>query len=195
MTVTEVLAQAVERHGSKLVLLCSFQKTSSVLVDMLVRISDTPRVATIDTGVLFPETLQTWKRFEKHFGVEIEVSDATGPWSDGCCGDAKVEALDRALEDAEAWISGIRRDDNTSIRAAAQTIQRAERRDLWKYNPLAHWTDRDVWRRITERELPYNPLHDQGYDSIGCIPCTVPGRGRAGRWVGTEKQECGIHVV
>ena len=196
MTPEAVLERAVERHGSKLVLLCSFQKTSSVLVDMLVRITDTPRVATIDTGALFPETLETWKRFEEHFGIEIEVYDATGPWSpDGCCGDAKVEALDRALEDAEAWVSGIRRDDNTAIRAAAQTIQRDERRDLWKYNPLAHWTDRDVWRRITERELPYNPLHDQGYDSIGCIPCTVPGRGRAGRWVGTEKQECGIHVV
>jgi phosphoadenosine phosphosulfate reductase len=196
MTPEAVLERAVERHGSGLVLLCSFQKTSSVLVDMLTRITETPRVATLDTGALFPETLDTWRRFEEHFGIEIEVHDASGPWStDVCCGDAKVDALDRALENAEAWVSGIRRDDDTAIRATAQTIERDERRNLWKYNPLAHWTDRDVWRRITERSLPYNPLHDRGYDSIGCMPCTMPGRGRDGRWADSEQQECGIHVV
>jgi len=197
MTPEAVLERAVERHGSQLVLLCSFQKTSSVLVDMLKRLTDTPRVATLDTGVLFPETLDTWRRFEEHFGIEIEVYDASGPWNGGdlCCGDAKVEALDRALENAQAWVSGIRRGDGSALRTAAQTVERDERRNLWKYNPLAHWTDRDVWRRITERSLPYNPLHDQGYDSIGCMPCTVPGQGRDGRWADSEKQECGIHVV
>jgi phosphoadenosine phosphosulfate reductase len=196
MTAEEVLEQAVARHGSRLVLLCSFQKTSSVLVDMLVRISDQPRVATIDTGVLFPETLETWRRFEEHFGIGVEVHDALGPWTAAnCCGDAKVEALDRALGGAEAWISGIRRGDESEARAGAQAIERDERRGLVKYNPLAEWTEKDVWRRIAERSLPYHPLHDQGYDSIGCMPCTVPGRGREGRWADSAKTECGIHVA
>ena len=197
MTAEEVLEQAVEQHGSGLVLLCSFQKTSSVLVDMLTRISDTPRVATIDTGVLFPETLETWRRFEQHFGIEVEVFDAHGPWNgeDLCCGDAKVSALDLALADADAWVSGIRRSDETDARANARHVEHDARRDLVKYNPLAKWTDQDVWRRIAERSLPYNPLHDRGYDSIGCMTCTQPGRGREGRWADSEQQECGIHVV
>lgn len=197
MTAEEVLEQAVEEHGSRLVLLCSFQKTSSVLVDMLTRISDAPRVATIDTGVLFPETLETWRRFEEHFGIQVEVHDAHGPWNgaDLCCGDAKVEALDRALADADAWVSGIRRSDETDARANARHIEHDGRRDLVKYNPLAKWSDQDVWRRIAERSLPYHPLHDRGYDSIGCMTCTQPGRGREGRWAESEQQECGIHVV
>ena len=197
MTPEDVLAQAVERHGPRgVVLLCSFQKTSSVLVDALVRITPQARVATIDTGVLFPETLETWRRFEEHFGIEIEVHDALGPWSAmNCCSDAKVAALDRALEGAEAWISGIRRDDASEARAGAQAIERDERRGLVKYNPLVEWSEKDVWKRIAERDLPYNPLHDRGYDSVGCMPCTQPGRGRDGRWAGSDKTECGIHVV
>ena len=79
-------------------------------------------------------------------------------------------------------------------RAATELIERDESRGLWKYNPLAHWTDKDLWRRIHERDLPYNPLHDRGYESIGCAPCTQPGTGREGRWAGTEKTECGLHV-
>ena len=75
-----------------------------------------------------------------------------------------------------------------------ELIERDAKRNLWKYNPLAHWTDKDLWRRIHERNLPYNPLHDQGYSSIGCAPCTLPGNGREGRWAGTDKTECGLHV-
>ena len=196
MTAEDVVRRAVERHGSSLVLLCSFQKTSSVLVDMLVRVADEPRVATIDTGVLFPETLETWRRFEEHFGITIEVHDAIGPWTEAnCCADAKVEALDSALAGAEAWMSGIRRHDGTDARRDAAHIDRDERRGLVKYNPLIDWTDKDVWSRISERGLPYHPLHDDGYDSIGCMSCTMPGRGRSGRWAGSDKQECGLHVV
>jgi phosphoadenosine phosphosulfate reductase len=161
-----------------------------------VRVAPHPRVATIDTGVLFPETMETWRRFEEHFGIEIEVHDALEVWSAAnCCGDAKVEALDRALADADAWISGIRREDDSPLRVDARQVDRDERRGLVKYNPLAQWTDDDVWRRIAERSLPYNPLHDRGYDSIGCMPCTAPGRGRSGRWAGTDKTECGLHVA
>ena len=104
-----------------------------------------------------------------------------------------MQALERSLDGAEGWITGIRREQGPT-RAEAELIERDESRDLWKYNPLAHWTDKDLWRRIHERELPYNPLHDQGYESIGCAPCTQPGTGREGRWAGTEKTECGLHV-
>jgi len=195
------LREAVARHGERAVLLCSFQKEESVLLDELLRIGDgrSPiRIVTIDTGVLFAETLQTWREFEERFGVSIEVQDATGPggpWTgpEHCCSAAKVAALERSLHGAEGWITGIRREQGPT-RADAELIERDSGRGLWKYNPLARWTDKDLWRRIHERDLPYNPLHDQGYESIGCAPCTQPGSGREGRWAGTEKTECGLHV-
>ncbi|WP_051324614.1 phosphoadenylyl-sulfate reductase [Candidatus Solirubrobacter pratensis] len=194
MNITEVLAQAVERHHPRLVMLCSFQKEESVLVDELVRIAPGARIVTIDTGVLFPETLATWRAFEQRFGVDIEVQDATGDWTAAnCCGAAKVEALERALVGADAWITGIRREQSPT-RADAQEIEFDERRGLWKFNPLVDWTEKDLWRRISERDLPYNPLHDQGYASIGCAPCTAPGAGREGRWADSGKTECGLHV-
>jgi len=198
----DTLRQAVERHGRRAVLLCSFQKEESVLIDELLRVSDgrtdSVRIVTIDTGVLFEETLQTWREFEARFGIKVEVQDATSPdspWSgpEHCCSGAKVEALGRALADADGWITGIRREQGPT-RAATELIERDEARGLWKFNPLAHWTDQDLWRRIHERELPYHPLHDQGYESIGCAPCTQPGSGREGRWAGTDKTECGLHV-
>jgi phosphoadenosine phosphosulfate reductase len=194
-TVTDVLAQAVERHHPSLVLLCSFQKEESVLVDELVRLAPDARVVTIDTGVLFGETLATWKAFEDRFGVEVDVEDATGPWTgpEQCCGAAKVAALERALAGADAWITGIRREQGPT-RADAQPVEWDEKRSMWKYNPLVAWTEKDLWRRIHERDLPYHPLHDHGYASIGCAPCTQPGSGREGRWAGSDKTECGLHV-
>jgi phosphoadenosine phosphosulfate reductase len=190
----EVIELAVERHGpDRLVLMCSFQKESSVLVDALLRVAPEVRIATIDTGVLFPETLEAWRSFEEHFGIEIEVHDATGPWSEAtCCSDAKVNALERALHDADAWISGIRR-EQAPTRARARHVEWDERRERWKFNPLVDWDEADVWRRINDRGLPYHVLHDRGYDSIGCMPCTAPGRGRDGRWAGTPQLECGLH--
>ncbi|HXC23080.1 MAG TPA: phosphoadenylyl-sulfate reductase [Solirubrobacteraceae bacterium] len=198
---SDTLRAAVERHGKKLVLLCSFQKEESVLIDELLRIGDghTPvRIATIDTGVLFPETLQTWKAFEERFGIAIEVHDASNPsnpWSgpEHCCSVAKVAALEQALQGAEGWITGIRREQGPT-RADTELTEVDAGRALHKYNPLAQWTEKDLWARIFERDLPYNPLHDQGYASIGCAPCTQPGMGREGRWAGTEKTECGLHV-
>jgi phosphoadenosine phosphosulfate reductase len=201
LSLTHTLREAA-RHGARAVLLCSFQKEESVLLDELLRLDQgtgrTVKVATIDTGVLFPETLQTWRSFEERYGVQIEVFDASStgaPWSgpENCCSAAKVAALEGALDGAEGWITGIRREQGPT-RAGTDLIERDEQRNLWKYNPLAHWTDKDLWRRIHERDLPYNALHDQGYESIGCAPCTQPGSGREGRWAGTEKTECGIHV-
>ena len=197
MTAEAVLQDAVARHGDRLVLLCSFQKEESVLVDALTRLEGgrDVRVVTIDTGVLFPETLTTWRAFEQRFGIDVEVEDATGPWSaSNCCGPVKVAALERALEGADAWITGIRREQSPT-RADAQPVEFDDKRGIWKYNPLVDWTEKDLWRRIAERELPYHPLHDQGYASIGCAPCTAPGAGRDGRWAGSEKTECGIHVA
>ena len=192
--VTETLTQAVERHHPRLVLLCSFQKEESVLVDELVRIAPDARIVTIDTGVLFPETLATWRAYEERFGVHIDVEEAFGPWSEtNCCSDAKVAALERALAGADAWITGIRR-EQAPTRAKAEPVEWDSKRGIWKYNPLVDWTEKDIWRRIAERDLPYNALHDQGYDSIGCMPCTLPGVGREGRWAGQDKTECGIHV-
>lgn len=189
-----VLEEAVERHGRSLVLLCSFQKEESVLVDILLRLDPGARVATIDTGVLFPETLATWQAFEERFGVEIEVADATGPWSSQqCCGDMKVRGLEAALDGSDAWVTGIRR-EQSSTRADAQQVEWDARRNMWKYNPLAHWTEDQLWDRIRGRDLPYHPLHDHGYASIGCAPCTAPGTGRDGRWAGLSKTECGLHV-
>src|SRR5439155_23539401 len=136
--------------------LCSFQKEESVLVDELVRIAPDARIVTIDTGVLFGETLATWRAFEQRFGVDIEVEDATGDWSAAnCCGAAKVAALERALAGADAWITGVRR-EQAPTRAGAEPVEYDERRRLWKYNPLVDWTEKDLWRRIAERDLPYN---------------------------------------
>ena len=193
---TQRLAEAVDRHGDGLVMLCSFQKEESVLVDELVALKPDVRLVTIDTGVLFPETLRTWRAFEERFGVTFAIEDAVGDWTGParCCGDAKVAALERALAGSTAWVTGIRREQAAS-RADAQPVERDERRAMEKLNPLVDWTERDLWTRIHERDLPYHPLHDQGYASIGCAPCTLPGAGREGRWAGTEKVECGIHVA
>ena len=194
--VDRLLADAGERHGDRLVMLCSFQKEESVLLDAVSRVAPATRVVTIDTGVLFPETLATWRAFEERFGVAMDVEDATGPWTgpELCCGDAKVAALERALSGADAWITGIRREQSPT-RADAEPVEWDEKRSMWKYNPLADWTERDIWNRIFERDLPYHPLHDRGYSSIGCAVCTQPGSGREGRWAGTDKIECGIHVA
>jgi phosphoadenosine phosphosulfate reductase len=193
----EVIAYAVERFAPRLTMACSFQKEESVLFHMLSEAYPQARAFTIDTGVPFPETLATWKRFEERFPVTIDVFDASSPdqpWTaQRCCSEAKVAALEVALSDVDAWISGIRR-EQAATRAGAPKLERDERRGIWKLNPLADWTEKDVWQYIFKHDLPYHPLHDQGYASIGCAPCTLPGEGREGRWNGQDKTECGIHV-
>ena len=201
-TAEEVVAYGVERFHPRLTLACSFQKEESVLFHMLSLQgggTEPLRAFTIDTGVLFPETLQTWKRFEDRFPeVRIDVLDAHSsgaPWTPAnCCGPAKVAALETALTDVDAWITGIRREQATT-RATTPKAEHDDRRGIVKLNPLADWSDKDVWTYIFKHDLPYNPLHDQGYDSIGCLPCTVPGSGRDGRWAGSDKTECGIHLT
>jgi phosphoadenosine phosphosulfate reductase len=201
-TAQQVLAYGVENFHPRLTLACSFQKEESVLFHMLSEIEWGGRAPvhafTIDTGVLFPETLATWKRFEERFALPITVLDARSPdqpWTaQNCCGVAKVAALETALQDVDGWITGIRR-EQAPTRAASPKLERDERRGIWKLNPLADWSEKDVWTYIFKHDLPYHPLHDVGYSSIGCAPCTLPGEGREGRWAGQDKTECGIHVV
>jgi phosphoadenosine phosphosulfate reductase len=198
-TAQEVLAYGIETFHPRLTLACSFQKEESVLFHMLSEIEPGFRAFVIDTGVLFPQTLTTWKRFEERFpDAQIDVIDAHSPdqpWTQAnCCSAAKVAGLEQALSTVDAWITGIRR-EQAPTRAAAPKVERDERRSIVKLNPLADWSEKDLWNYIFAHDLPYNPLHDAGYDSIGCAPCTLPGSGREGRWAGQDKTECGIHVV
>jgi len=195
----ELLAHMIERHHPRLAMACSFQKEESVLIDMLMRIEPTARVFTIDTGVLFPETYEVWREIEVRYGLRVEIHDALSPdgeaWSEQrCCGVQKVAALERALDGLDGWITGVRR-EQAPTRAAAPKLEWDATRSVWKGNPLADWTDRDVWNYIAKHDVPYHRLHDRGYDSIGCAPCTRPGNGRDGRWAGSDKVECGIHIA
>ena len=201
-----VLAFMVDRFHPRLAVACSFQKEASVVLDLLLKIAPDAHVFTLDTHVLFPETYATWREVEKRYGITIEVHQ--GPslerqaslhgdrlWErdpDACCDLRKVQPLERALAGVDAWISGVRREQGAE-RAKTPKLAWDTRHELWKANPLADWSERDVWRYITEHDLPYNPLHDQGYASIGCTHCTQPGAGREGRWAGTGKTECGLH--
>jgi phosphoadenosine phosphosulfate reductase len=197
LSAQEVLVRAVELHHPRLLVACSFQKEEAVLIDMLASIEPKTRIFTIDTGALFRETYDVWRRVEERYGLHVEVADAASmscPWSaEHCCSADKVAALGHALRGAEAWVTGVRREQSPT-RADASKIGWDDARALWKYNPLVDWGDEDVWRYVREHNLPYHPLHDRGYDSIGCAPCTQPGVGREGRWAGQDKTECGLHV-
>lgn len=193
-----VLAHMLERYHPRLALACSFQKEEAVLIDMLLKLEPGARVFTIDTGALFPETYQAWRALEDRYGVRVEVFEALDPtglqWSAGrCCSERKVAALDAALEDLDGWITGLRR-EQAQTRAAAPKLSYDQGRGVWKANPLADWSNRDVWDYIARNDVPYNELHDHGYASIGCAPCTLPGSGRDGRWAGSDKTECGLHT-
>jgi phosphoadenosine phosphosulfate reductase len=204
----EILAWVLERFPGKVALACSFQKEESILLDMLFELEPKARVFAVDTHYLFPETYAYWREVEKRYGTTIEVfegpsaeelTDVHGErlWErnpDLYLAVAKVAPLVKALGGLDAWITGIRRDQSPT-RAEAPKLGWDEQHELWKANPLADWTDALCWDYIRERGLPYNVLHDQGYDSIGDVHSTLPGVGRSGRWAGTGKVECGIHTV
>jgi phosphoadenosine phosphosulfate reductase len=194
----EVLAHMLEHHHPRLALACSFQKEEAVLIDMLIKLEPSARVFTIDTGVLFPETYQIWRELELRYGVNVEIFDAEReggePWnSTDCCSERKVAALEDALEGLDGWITGLRR-EQAPTRSSTPKLSFDARRGIWKANPIADWDARAVWDYIARNDVPYNALHDRGYESIGCVPCTLPGSGREGRWAGSDKTECGIHV-
>jgi phosphoadenosine phosphosulfate reductase len=207
----DVLRWAYDEFGDRLCLTCSWQKQSSVLMHMVSDLALDIDVIELDTHLFFKETYETREQLVERYGVRLirpevltvaEQHKREGPnlWErspDRCCHIRKVEPLMRVLEPYDAWVSGIRRDQSPS-RAGTRKLESSERYGVWKIQPLADWSEADVWGFIKANDIPYNPLHDVGYRSIGCIPCTRPTRPdeeeRAGRWAGSDKLECGIHV-
>jgi phosphoadenosine phosphosulfate reductase len=201
LSAEEVIAWALERFDGDMRFAVSFQKTSSVIVDMVHRIEPRAQFFYVDTGLLFPETHETRDALAERYGIEFErfadlsAANLLRPDQDGCCADRKVELMRTALGNVSGWVSGIRRIDSET-RANAPRFGWDERFGLWKLNPLADWDEKRVWNYIKDHHVPYNALHDQGYPSIGCMPCTTAAPGgdeRAGRWAGTDRTECGIH--
>jgi phosphoadenosine phosphosulfate reductase len=174
---------------------------------MLFALEPKARVFALDTHYLFPETYELWREVERRYATAIEVFEGPSPeelsakygeslWAtkpDLYLALAKVEPLTRALLNLDCWITGIRR-DQAPTRANAPKVGLDDAHELWKANPLADWSDDDCWTYVREHKLPYNALHDRGYESIGDTHSTVPGAGREGRWAGTGRTECGLHV-
>jgi phosphoadenosine phosphosulfate reductase len=197
---SSALAEAAERFD-RIAIACSFQKEATVILDLASEVGfEHFDVFTLDTGVLFEETITAWRAFEEHFGIRIEGIRGHWPehlWEtdpDACCNARKVVPLRDRLKGYDAWVTGLRR-EQSETRANTEEISWDAKHGLFKVAPLAAWTEKDVWRRISERGLPYHELHDRGYSSIGCVPCTQPGEGREGRWSGTGKVECGLHAA
>ena len=204
----ELLGELVEAFPGRVSLACSFQKEESVLLDMLFAADPGARVFALDTHYLFPETYELWREVERRYATTIEVFEGPSAeelaarhgaslWEtkpDLYLAIAKVEPLTRALIELDCWITGIRR-DQAPTRANAPKFGWDDAHELWKANPLADWSDDDCWAYVRERDLPYNALHDRGYESIGDTHSTVPGAGREGRWAGTGRTECGLHVA
>jgi phosphoadenosine phosphosulfate reductase len=211
MRAEELLRWAHEGFGDQLCLTCSWQKQSSVLVHMVSELGLPIDVIELDTQLFFKESYETREALVERYGLTLiqpsvltiaEQHKREGPnlWEsnpDRCCHVRKVEPLIHALEPYGAWISGIRRDQSPS-RANTPKVEWSGRFGVWKIHPLADWDEKRVWGYINVNEIPYNPLHDTGYRSIGCIPCTRPispdEEERAGRWAGSDKLECGIHL-
>lgn len=213
----EVLSWAWDRFGTRAAIGTSFQGAGLVMIDHAVRAGLPLPVFTLDTQLLFPETYTLKKRLEEFFEIEIEslVPEQTpeqqaadlGPelWKnnpDTCCTLRKVMPLQKKLSELSVWITGLRR-QQSDTRKTTQILELYHfdvLRDLYilKLNPMANWKREAVWDYIKEHRIPYNALHDRGYRSIGCWPCTrVTGDGeneRAGRWTGFNKSECGIHT-
>lgn len=214
---TDVLSWAWERFGSRAGIGTSFQGAGLVMIHLARQHGFNFPVFTIDTGLLFPETVALKKRLEDFFGCPIEAlepdltvdeqADINGPdlWTrqpDLCCTLRKVMPLRDKLCDLDCWITGLRR-QQSDTRAAIGIVEvyvfdEASGREIVKLSPMANWSRDHVWGHIKQHGIPYNPLHDQGYRSIGCQPCTrQSGEGeseRAGRWTGFNKVECGIHT-
>lgn len=206
----EALRWAAETFSPRLYIATSFQKTTSVTVHMANELGIDVRYFYLDTDVLFPETYavkdQLAERyganFERYGGISLEEQAARHGdelWSrdpDTCCAIRKVEPMREALSTVDCWVSGIRRQDSKS-RSTTRKFGWDKRFGLWKLNHLAAWTEKDVWNYIAKHDIPYNPLHDEGYTSIGCTHCTLKpsenGDSRSGRWAGSDKTECGLH--
>ncbi len=210
----KALRWAWERFGRRGAIGTSFQGAGLVIMH-LAKVHELPfPVFTIDTGLLFPETLDLRKRLEDFLGHPIAAlepdlsipaqAEILGPelWKrdpDLCCTTRKVVPLQSKLAELDCWITGLRRQqsDSRSNTDVVELYAFVDDKDIVKLNPLANWTREAVWQYIHDHKIPYNPLHDQGYRSVGCQPCTAKSAGdseRAGRWTGFSKVECGIHT-
>ena len=206
----EILARAVERFP-RITFATGFGVEGCALIDVIARHALPIDLFTLDTGLLFPETLDLWRRLHQRYGVTIRavrpernVSQQAAEFGDRlwerapdlCCGMRKVAPLRETLAGFDAWVSAIRR-DQTRERSSASVVDWDDKFGLVKVSPLALWSSEDVWSYVRANDVPFNPLHERGYPSIGCLPCTspvFPGEDpRAGRWRGLERKECGIH--
>ena len=212
-TAEEIIAWAVGQYFPKLTMATAFGPEGCVILSLLAKIEPRVHVFNLDTGYQFKETLQLRDRIAERYGIAVKLEQSEVPAEeyerqhggpvysrdpDKCCMDRKITVLHRAVTGYTAWMSGIRRDQSPH-RAKAPIVGWDKKFGLVKISPLANWNKKDVWKRITDEDIPYNPLHDQGYTSIGCWPCTravLFGEDeRAGRWSGTKKTECGLHLT
>lgn len=208
----ETLRWAFEEFQEHVTIATGFGAEGVALIDMAVRINPRADVFFLDTEFLFPETYELRRRLEDRYRIEIrafkthmtpeqqEVRFGAKLWSanpDLCCRLRKLEPLKSALHGRRAWITAIRQ-DQTFERSNARVVEWDFQWRLVKVNPLVRWNKRQVWDYITRNDVPYNPLHDRSYPSIGCTHCTGPVREgedeRAGRWAGSAKKECGLHA-
>ena len=192
----------------------AFGPEGCVILSMLAKIAPETYVFNLETGYQFQETLDLRDRIAERYGIEVDLLQPElsvpeyealhgGPLyrtnPNQCCFDRKIKTLLSASQVMHAWMSGIRRDQSAD-RSQAAVVGWDKKFGLVKISPLAHWTKKDVWKRIMDENIPYNPLHDQGYPSIGCWPCTRSvdageSDERAGRWSGMRKTECGLHSI
>jgi phosphoadenosine phosphosulfate reductase len=208
-----ILEWAFDTYGETVAISSAFGAEGMVLIDIASRVRQNFRIFTLDTEFLFPETYNLMDQVEQRYGVTIEKvyplispeeqERVHGPalWQrnpDQCCNLRKVEPLRRKLGELRAWITSIRR-DQTATRASAGKIEWDEKFGLVKINPLADWSSKQVWQYIHQHDVPHNTLHERNYPSIGCTHCTRavrPGEDpRAGRWAGSSKTECGLHII
>ena len=200
LSAAQILRWSADSFGPHLSLAASM--TDAVLIDLAVKVAPAIEVVFIDTGYHFPETLETVEKVRRYYGLNLRIMTVATHdeelWKvdpGNCCSAVKVGQLDRALAGKAAWMSGLRRDESES-RADSPILAR-DLRGLIKINPLANWTAAQVQDYIVEHNILVNPLLDQGYPSIGCMPCTnkvAPGEDpRSGRWAGQDKTECGLH--
>lgn len=209
----DIIAWAAEQYFPKLTMATAFGPEGCVIIHYLAQVNRDVHVFNLETGYQFQETLDLRDRIAERYGIEVELrrpeltveqyeAQHGGPLyktnPDQCCADRKLAVLRKAATEFDAWMSGIRRDQSPD-RAKAPIVGWDKKFKLVKISPLANWTKNQVWKIITDENVPYNPLHDQGYPSIGCWPCTravMFGEDeRAGRWSGTAKTECGLHSL
>lgn len=209
----EILRWAVERFAPRLTMATAFGPEGMTIIHMLAEIDPATPLFNLDTGYQFQETLDLRDRVMERYGIEVELKKPEltveqyeklngGPLykidPTRCCAERKLAMLRPGIVGMHAWISAIRRDQSPD-RAKASIVGWDKKFGLVKVNPLANWTKKEVWKLIADHDIPYNPLHDEGYTSIGCWPCTravMMGEDeRAGRWSGTAKTECGLHSI